>query len=205
MPGCAVFGCADDGSRALPTEAWPEAHALVLRGMRWITVATLALQAVPLTFALAFGMVLAGASVTRWTFLPFGLASLVTLVAMERAFAVKHEVQRRGYGGMLSSAGHEAGDRRLARAVAERTGRTLPVPPAVSAVGLTLALMGALLGSGSQVLNTGLVALACMFGVLFYVALGLPRRWVGYQRILANRLGAAVEASQPRKPLPPGE
>ncbi len=204
VPGCAVFGCADEAGRTLPTESWPEAHALVVRGMRWVSRAALWLQAIPLSFALGFGLLIAGAPESPLLMLPAVLAALATVFSMQRAFAVKAEAQRLGLFRALEESAARGEERRLARAVAERTGRVLPFPPGILALALScLTWLGYYWPSGGR-LDDGLPMAypVLVLAAIYYGALRLPARWVGSQRILANRLGAAIEAGAPRKQIP---
>lgn len=204
VPGCAVFGCADDASQTLPTEAWPAAHGLLVRGMRWVSLAAVALQAIPVTFALGLGLILAGAPAHPVLMVPFLLAAGATIVAMERAFAVKAEAEALGLFRSLEERATRGDDRRLARAVTERIGRTLPVPPGILAVALSCLTWLAIHWADGGRMNDDLpwIYPVLVLAGIYYGALRLPVEWVGSQRILANRLGAAIEAGRPRKELP---
>jgi hypothetical protein len=179
--------------------------------MRWIGAATHALQATVGAFLLTIACIAALGHPPVVVQALFGACVAAVLGSMYMAFRVKWAIQGTPAGEQLRTLEVE-GDRRLATALQERVGRTIPLPPSVSAglVAAPVLLMvfwpelrglweaGAPLGAyGFLVVPAAVVTLA------LYGALKLPARWVGYQRIMANRLAAAIEARQPDKALPP--
>jgi hypothetical protein len=135
---------------------------------------------------------------------PFVLASLATVIAMQRAFLIKAEAEALGLFRLLKDSAERGDDRRLARAVAERTGRTVPFPPGPLALVLScITWLGFYWHEGGRPDDDlPLIYPVLVLAAIYYGALRLPIEWVGYQRILANRLGAAIEAGRPRKELP---
>lgn len=194
------------------TDGWPELYQLMLAGTGWIGASAAGLQAVVGIFlAGVLYITLAAQPVVPWFIAaPFFVAVAATLGSMYMAFRVKWAVQRHGGWKVFGQIAAE-GDRRLARAVAEKTGRTVPLPPSVLAfAGATLLIAPQLYlvyARGIPLVEVGPAILAALpqAGVIFvalYLAMALPARWVGYQRIMANRFGAAIEARRPDKALP---
>lgn len=210
VPGCAVFGCVEGAPGRAPVAGWSETHQLALAGMRWIGAATHALQATVGAFLLTIASIAALGHPPVVVQALFGACVAAVLGSMYMAFRVKWAIQGTPAGDELRALEIQ-GDRRLARALQERVGRTVPLPPSVAAglVGLPVLLMvfwpelsalweaGATLGAYAF-----LVAPAAVLLVALYGALKLPSRWVGYQRIMAHRIAAAIEAGQPDKVLP---
>lgn len=211
VPGCAVFGCADGGAGPTAVVGWSDAHQLALEGMRWIGAATHALQATVGAFLLVIASISALGYAPLVTQALFAGCVAGVLGSMYMAFRVKWAIQGSDTGAQLRALEVE-GDRHLARALQERVGRTLPLPPSLAAVVVTVPALlmifwPALLElwrAGAPPSSYGFLAgPAALLGVALYGALKLPARWVGYQRIMANRISAAIEAGQPDKALPP--
>lgn len=200
VPGCAVFGCSEQTALALRTENWPVVHRAVVEGVDSVRSSARGLQAMLVSFALVLGSIEAPGVPFLLSGLAFLGSMLWTLWSMNRAFTVKHQLRREGALETLQEL-QSQGDRHLAQAVAERTGRALPVPPSLAALGLSgLAVLPMVLVRGTTLPTGDSVGfLVALLAVIFYVGLKLTDRWAGYQQIWRNRLESAVVEALPRK------
>lgn len=212
VPGCAVFGCVDTAP-ALATESWPRVHQLVLSRARGAAVAAGAFQASVGIFALAATLDIPPSVIPHWlatTLLTASALAMAVGVLATVLFFVRLVQMRLAGGAELLRQARADGDRRLRAAIESRVGSLAPGAQVryLTTLGVTIAgsqmlkqvWTGGLQGPAHLVgliLATGI--LGCVYAAVLSPPLLIGGVLVGSQRVLANRMAAAL----PEKPAPP--
>ncbi len=207
VPGCAVFGCAEQGHLPVSTQSLPETHRLVLEGIEWITWSGYALQSVVVGFIAVTATISFTGNPAAWAVGLFVGAVLATLISMFGAFRVKWALQKTGALALLRGES-PAGDRKLARGIEERTGGTSWFPPSFAAAVLSFAVFTnfgfTLPHEWTWAYLARTAPFATVLTLALYGAIKLPNRWVGYQKVIVNRIQASLQAALPEKNTAPG-